>query len=80
MKELISEYVKGCKLLRMRIRELSSCKNDLHKAGRQDEIIRLDLERRIALLYTEHRQAKETIDHLCSYSRRVEQRVETDHL
>ncbi|MBQ8297910.1 MAG: hypothetical protein IJX77_09020 [Ruminococcus sp.] len=75
MKELIKGYVNGCELLRQRICELTEQMNTLRKKGNTLEIEELDLVRRIQLLYTEHRQTKETIEYLESYMRRVEERV-----
>lgn len=75
MKELINEYEKSCSLVKQRIRQLTQQRNELRKKGRGDEIIELDLERRIHLLYVEHEQMSEIILHLSQYMRRREQSV-----
>lgn len=80
MKRLISEYQKGCELLSERIVQLTAEMKRLKKIGRTDEIERLNLKQRIALLYTEQRQTRDTIEYLTSYSRRLEQRVETMYI
>lgn len=80
MKRLISEYQKGCELLSERIVQLTDEMKRLKKIGRTDEIERLNLKQRIALLYTEQRQTRDIIEYLTSYSRRLEQRVETMYI
>lgn len=75
MKEMINEYEKSCSLVKQRIRQLTQQRNELRKKGRGDEIIELDLERRIHLLYVEHEQMSEIILHLSQYMRRREQSV-----
>lgn len=75
MKEMINEYEKSCSLVKQRIRQLTQQRNELRQKGRGDEIIELDLERRIHLLYVEHEQMSEIILHLSQYMRRREQSV-----
>ncbi|MCD7811344.1 MAG: hypothetical protein LUD57_02095 [Ruminococcus sp.] len=74
MKELINGYIRGCNMLKERIDELTQTMNELRKNGGEDKIEELNLEQRIRLLYTEHRQAQETIEYLTAYMRRVEER------
>lgn len=80
MKELIKEYQKSCELLRRRIGELNDSLKELRENGGEDKITELNLEQRIALLYTEHRQTQEIGEYLSAYVRRVEQRVEKNNL
>lgn len=80
MKELIKEYRKSCELLRRRIGELNDSLKELRKNGGEDKIAELNLEQRIALLYTEHRQTQEISEYLSSYVRRVEQRVKKNNI
>lgn len=80
MKELIKEYRKSCELLRRRIGELNDSLKELRKNGGEDKIEELNLEQRIALLYTEHRQTQEISEYLSSYVRRVEQRVKKNNI
>lgn len=77
MTEMINGYRKSCLLVRVRIGELNKQLNELKKASDSEKIASLDLERRIALLYTEHRQMQDIIEHLSAYMRRTEQRVKT---
>ncbi|MCC8135137.1 MAG: hypothetical protein LIO40_00420 [Ruminococcus sp.] len=51
-------------MLKERIDELTQTMNELRKNGGEDKIEELNLEQRIRLLYTEHRQAQETIEYL----------------
>ena len=71
MEKLTQGYIESCERVKVRIAELTSYKNQLSREGRSDEIDRLDLERRIALLYTEHREMQEIIACLESYFRRI---------
>ena len=80
MKKLINEYQKSCELLRRRIGELNTTLKELKKKGADDKIAELNLEQRIALLYTEHRQTQEISEYLTLYMRRVEQRAEKNNL
>lgn len=80
MKELIKEYRKSCELLRRRIGELNDSLKELRKNRGEDKIAELNLEQRIALLYTEHRQTQEISEYLSSYVRRVEQRVKKNNI
>lgn len=80
MKELIQGYTNSCKLVQNRIHELTQTMNELKKNGNEVEIKEQNLERRIQLLYTEHRQMHEIIQYLTSYMRRIEQRVEKKNL
>lgn len=77
MRQMIKAYEKSCVLAKKRIDQLTKQKNDLKRAGREDVVEELDLERRIRLLYTEHSQMKEIVIYLTNYVRRVEQRAET---
>lgn len=77
MTKMINGYIESCKLVKGRLSELNAQLNELRKNGKEEEITSLDLERRISLLYAEHRQMTEIIGHLTAYMRRVEQRVKT---
>ena len=77
MKDLINSYEYSCTLVRKRISELNIQYDALMKAGRQSDIIDLDLERRLRLLHTELFQMKEIIAHLTACARRIDQRVKT---
>lgn len=80
MKELINSYARSCELLRNRIAELTQEMNTLKRTRGDEEIKKLDLNRRISLLYTEYREGKTIILQLSAYERRVEQRVKTENL
>lgn len=67
MHELIKGYKNSCKLVKNRIGELSLERNELRKKGKQDLIEKLDLNRRIHLLYEEYEQMQEIIVHLTAY-------------
>ncbi len=77
MKQMIKAYEESCVLVKKRIDQLTKQKNDLKREGKEDTIEKLDLERRIRLLYVEHSQMKEIVVYLTNYLRRVEQRAET---
>ncbi len=77
MTNMINGYIESCKLVKERLSELNAQLVELRKNGKEEKITSLDLERRISLLYTEHRQMTEIIGHLTAYMRRVEQRVKT---
>ncbi len=77
MTKMINGYIESCKLVKERLSELNAQLVELRKNGKEEKITSLDLERRISLLYTEHRQMTEIIGHLTAYMRRVEQRVKT---
>ena len=77
MNELINGYTSSCTLVRQRIAELTAQRRELAASGNYRRIESLDLERRIRLLYTEHCQMKEIIDHLTAYTRRVGRRGDT---
>lgn len=77
MKQMIKDYEASCALVKERIYQLTQQRNHLKKEGRESTILELDLERRIRLLYTEHSQTREIVEHLTNYVRRVEQRVKT---
>lgn len=76
MKNMIKEYSKSCEKLSKRIKELSKQRLELLKNGKNDRVDKLDLDRRIQILYIEHRQTKEIMLYLSSYLRRVEERGE----
>lgn len=76
MKNMVIEYSKSCEKLKKRIKELSNLRLDLLKSGKNDRVEKLDLDRRIQILYTEQRQTKEVMLYLLSYIRRVEERGE----
>lgn len=80
MTEMINGYRHSCALVKERIGELGRQLSELKKNGNEAEIVSLDLERRISLLYTEHRQMQEIIEHLSAYMRRTEQRAKTTDL
>lgn len=80
MKNLIKEYTESCEKVYERLFELTQQMNELKKNGGDKEISDKNLEQRIGLLYTEHRQTKEIIAYLTAYSRRVEQRVKTNNI
>ena len=77
MEMLIQGYIESCERVKSRIAELTAYRNQLSREGRSDEIDRLDLERRIALLYTEHREMQEIIACLDSYFRRIQNIAKT---
>lgn len=77
MEKLTQGYIESCERVRSRIAELTLYKNKLAREGRSDEIARLDLERRIALLYTEHREMQEIISCLDSYFGRIKNIAKT---
>lgn len=77
MTKMIDGYRKSCCLVRERLSELNTQLGELRKNGNNAEIEALDLERRISLLYAEHRQMQEIIGHLTEYMRRIELRVKT---
>lgn len=77
MKQMIKAYEESCVLAKKRIDQLTKQKNNLKREGKEDTIEKLDLERRIRLLYVEHSQMKEIVVYLTNYLRRVEQRAET---
>jgi len=79
-RELIKQYIKSCELVKNRIFELKEIESELRKNGCEDKIEELNLEHRIRLLYTEHRQTQETTEYLMSYLRRVEKLAETCNL
>ncbi len=70
MTELIRGYEAGCKKLKIRIAELTEERKTLLSQGKEYEIEKRNLDGRIALMYTEHRQAREIIEHLASYAGR----------
>lgn len=80
MTKMINGYKNSCLLVKERLEELKKQLRMLEKDGNSAEIESLDLERRIALLYTEYRQMKEIIEHLTNHMRRVEQRVKTEKI
>lgn len=75
MKQLIKNYTDSCTLVKNRIAELTAMKNEMKKRGDIAGIARLDLERRIRLLYCEHGEMMNIVYRLSDYSRRVEQRA-----
>ncbi|HBB20472.1 MAG: hypothetical protein KBI35_10670 [Ruminococcus sp.] len=77
MKNMINGYITSCTQVKERIAQLTEQKTKLKKQGRTDLIDQLMLERRIQLLYTEHREMKEVIEYLSGYMRRIEQRAKT---
>ena len=58
---MIEGYRKSCRLVKKRIDELTALKKSLLKSGRHSEAEELMLDRRIFLLYTEHRDMQEVI-------------------
>lgn len=74
---MINGYKRSCDMVKARIAELTQLKNKLKKQGRNETIDKLDLERRIRLLYVENSQMEEIIDSLTSCMRRIEQRGKT---
>ncbi len=76
MEQLINNYITSCRLAKERIDELTRRERELGRSGSLTESERLDLDRRIKLLYVEHGQMMEVINYLTGYSRRVEQRAE----
>lgn len=77
MKKLIQSYTDSCALVRQRIRELNDIKTRKRAQGCLTCTEEHDLDRRIRLLYTEHGQMSDVIDHLTSYLRAVEKRADT---
>ena len=76
MKQMMKEYEHSCLLVKQRIVQLTKQRNELRKEGNNGRIDELDLDRRIRLLYTEHSELREIVQHLMNYVRRVEQRAE----
>lgn len=76
MKKLINDYLESCAMVRERIGELRELLKQLRESGREDIAEEMNLEQRISLLYTEHREAMETAEYLTSYMRRIEERAE----
>lgn len=77
MKRMIAEYIRSLELIRKRSSELCDLRRSLISSGDEIKVQELDLDRRISTLNTECIQTKEVINHLTSYARRIEQRVET---
>lgn len=77
MRFLIEEYEKSCELVRRRIKFLTEQRNSLIRAGKEETAESLNLEQRIRLLYVEHAQMREIVEHLKSYARRVEEHGKT---
>lgn len=77
MYSLIMDYKQSCCLVKERIKLLTQQRNQLVKSGKKQLADNLNLEQRIRLLYVEYAQMKEIIEHLTSYTRRVEQRAKT---
>ena len=77
MREMIKNYRKSCIIVKRRIDELRKLEKTLQEQGDEIRISELDLSRRINLLYCEHREMEETIEHLELYLRRVEERGNT---
>ena len=77
MRKLIQSYIDSCALVRTRIHELSDIRERKRKLGCLTRAEEHDLDKRIKLLYAEHGQMSDVIDHLTSYLRAVEQRVDT---
>ena len=77
MTDIINGYIQSCVLVKKRIAELSTLMKQLRNNGNEEEIERLDLERRISLLYTEHRDMQEIIGHLRSKYKRINCRAKT---
>lgn len=80
MRELIKGYEKSCELAAMRIGALTEIMRNLRENGGEEEIGKQNLEQRIALLITEHRQMKEIIVHLTGYAREAERCVEKKNI
>lgn len=76
MNRMINGYVESCELVMTRIRELTVQRRALKEQGDILAIKKLDLDRRIKLLYKEYGQMQEIIDGLTSYMRRREQSAE----
>ena len=74
MHQLIENYQKSCDTVKKRINELRNLEKSLQEKGDEFRISELDLTRRINLLYCEHREMEEIIEHLELYIRRVEER------
>lgn len=80
MTELISGYIYGCTLVEERIAALNKQLHELrNNTGSSPQSVR-DLEKRLSVLYTEHRQTREIIAHLTSYQRRVEERANKNNV
>ncbi|MBR1592654.1 MAG: hypothetical protein IJ666_06565 [Ruminococcus sp.] len=77
MKNMIKAYRQSCVVVKKRILELRRLEKLLEEQGDELRIAELDLSRRINLLYCEHREMQEIIEHLELYSRRVEERGDT---
>ena len=76
MEQLINNYITSCRLAKERIGELTRREKELGRSGALTEAERLDLDRRIKMLYVEHGQMMEVINYLTGYRRKVEQRAE----
>lgn len=71
MKELIKNYKISCDMAKERIGELRLQRNTLRQKNAIQEIEKLDLNRRIRLLWTEYTDMREIIDNLEKYQRAV---------
>lgn len=87
MNALIQGYKTSCELVKKRVRELREQRKALPETGGKLVEYKLDLERRIRLLYTEYEEMQEIINHLESYvkwragdSRKVDSIVEKKEL
>ncbi|MBO4878576.1 MAG: hypothetical protein J5501_11255 [Ruminococcus sp.] len=76
MEQLINNYITSCRLAKERIGELTRREKELGRSGSLTEAEKLDLDRRIKMLYVEHGQMMEVVNYLTGYLRRVEQRAE----
>ena len=74
MTDMIRNYQKSCTAVKKRIAELREIEKLLKNQGDEVKIAELDLTRRINLLYCEHREMEEIIQHLELYQRRVKER------
>ncbi|MBR0141753.1 MAG: hypothetical protein IJM19_05860 [Ruminococcus sp.] len=74
MTDMIRNYRKSCTAVKKRIAELREIEKLLKNQGDEVKIAELDLTRRINLLYCEHREMEEIIQHLELYQRRVKER------
>ena len=68
--DMIEGYKRSCKLVKERIDELSALKKSLIRSGKHLEAEELMLDRRIFLLYTEHKDMQEVIGILSDYTHR----------
>ncbi|HBB72033.1 MAG TPA: hypothetical protein DCZ71_05440 [Ruminococcus sp.] len=75
MKQMINEYLESCRMAKNRIKELTLTEKELRKSGKLTESQRIDLDRRIKLLYVEHGEMMEVVNYLAGCVREVEKRA-----